>query len=290
MIQQSPTERADVQFLRDLAERLWQKATPAMGFDQNDTDQLYRIARDLASQAAQPAEADGWVKLDGNGWVYFNEDTGEEYAPDHPVRSGEVPDATCIRRSTGQEDHLHTEVQRLFAAATPKAPATDAGEVEILARQRSPIVADYDENYLVARVSSDGKQVGIDHPCDAVWSDVMLAHVALRDYINERIERQDACPFKTKALATPPAPNDDLRAENERLREALAAKPWPPTDDELRQMLGRIVGAWWSAATGREIQEGKRRLNPEDLKGMYAVRDVLAPYVARAALKENRRG
>ena len=135
----------------------------------------------IASQAAQPAEADGVERL--------CEDCPPVGYPTDKTRCDPCP-----------------------RAATPKAPATDAGEVEITARQRSPIVADYGENYLVARVSNDGKLVGIDHPCDAVWSDVMVAHVALRDYINERIARQDACPFKAKALATPPAPNDDLRA------------------------------------------------------------------------------
>lgn len=40
---------ADAAFLRDLAERLFKVGTPAMGFDQGDTDQLYRIARSLNS-------------------------------------------------------------------------------------------------------------------------------------------------------------------------------------------------------------------------------------------------
>jgi len=39
----------------------------------------------------------------GSGWSYFNEDTGMEWAPDHPVNSGEVPDATQIKRMTLRE-------------------------------------------------------------------------------------------------------------------------------------------------------------------------------------------
>lgn len=81
-----------------------------------------------------------------------------------------------------------------------------------------------------------------------------------------------------------------LSAEVERLREALAAKPWPPSDDELRVMLGQIVGAWWSKATGQDLIEGKVRLSPQDIKGMYAVRDALAPYVAKAATNTNGEG
>lgn len=75
-------------------------------------------------------------------------------------------------------------------------------------------------------------------------------------------------------------------AEIDRLRELLAAKPWPPSDAELREMLAVIVGAWWSQSTASEIRKG--RLGVTDIKGMYAIRDVLAPYVARAALQSAR--
>jgi hypothetical protein len=37
-------------FLNDLASRLFKSATPAMGFDQGDVDQLYRIAGALAAK------------------------------------------------------------------------------------------------------------------------------------------------------------------------------------------------------------------------------------------------
>jgi|HubBroStandDraft_1064217.scaffolds.fasta_scaffold27520_7 hypothetical protein len=54
----------DAEFLRDFADRLFRNATPAMGFDQGDTDQLHRIASALIS--AQPQEVvvpDGWVMM-----------------------------------------------------------------------------------------------------------------------------------------------------------------------------------------------------------------------------------
>lgn len=75
----------------------------------------------------------------------------------------------------------------------------------------------------------------------------------------------------------------NAEAEIVRLRAALAAKPWPPADAELREMLAGIVGAWWSPSTAHTIRTA-RQLKTEDIKGMYAVRDALAPYVARAAL------
>jgi hypothetical protein len=82
------------------------------------------------------------------------------------------------------------------------------------------------------------------------------------------------------------SPSSDIEAERDRLREALAAKPWPPTDAELLEMLAMIVGAWWSKSTASEMRKSGFRPNVQDIKGMYAVRDALAPYVARAALKE----
>lgn len=46
----------DAAFLSDLAGRLFRMATPAMGFDQGDTDQLYRIARAFAQPPASGAD------------------------------------------------------------------------------------------------------------------------------------------------------------------------------------------------------------------------------------------
>lgn len=76
-----------------------------------------------------------------------------------------------------------------------------------------------------------------------------------------------------------------LTEENARLREALEAKPWPPSDVELREMLATIVGAWWSEATAKAIRDG--RINREDAKAMHAIRQCLAPFIASAALQEN---
>lgn len=42
----------------------------------------------------------------GDGWVYFNPDSGWEYSREHPKRSGECENAQSVRRSTEQEDNL----------------------------------------------------------------------------------------------------------------------------------------------------------------------------------------
>jgi hypothetical protein len=59
----------------------------------------------------------------GGGWVFWNPDSGEEYAPNHPIKSGEAPDAERIRRSTAQEDVLwqafQAEAERAHALSKP---------------------------------------------------------------------------------------------------------------------------------------------------------------------------
>ncbi|WP_287461199.1 hypothetical protein [Sphingomonas sp.] len=80
-------------------------------------DVVLTVAAALASDRGEP----------GTGWVYDNEDTGEEYSPNHPIESGETPDATNVRRSTAQEDHLWSEMQRLNERG-----ASDRGEIERL--------------------------------------------------------------------------------------------------------------------------------------------------------------
>lgn len=54
------------------------------------------------------------ARQDGEGWVFYNPDSGEEYSRDHPIKSGETPYAENVRRSTTMEDVLWQEVQRLF--------------------------------------------------------------------------------------------------------------------------------------------------------------------------------
>lgn len=40
-------ELTDAEFLRELAKRIFHNTTPAMGFDQGDSDRLMEIARKL---------------------------------------------------------------------------------------------------------------------------------------------------------------------------------------------------------------------------------------------------
>ncbi|MGJ8477231.1 hypothetical protein [Sphingobium yanoikuyae] len=54
------TDMSNAEFIRDLAARIFRNATPAMGFDQGDTDRLYVIANRLAAleQAGEPVAVD----------------------------------------------------------------------------------------------------------------------------------------------------------------------------------------------------------------------------------------
>jgi len=67
----------------------------------------------VARDAASPVEG----LTSGEGWVYWNPDAGEEYADNHPVRSGECVDAERIRQSTPQEDVLWRAMQEQFSRA-----------------------------------------------------------------------------------------------------------------------------------------------------------------------------
>lgn len=49
------------EMLRDLAGRIFRNTTPAMGFDQGDSDLLYAVAHRLATQPN--AQSDGWQPI-----------------------------------------------------------------------------------------------------------------------------------------------------------------------------------------------------------------------------------
>lgn len=79
-----------------------------------------------------PVEAGGEA-----GWLYFNEDTGTEWSEQHPIESGECPDATDVRPGNSANlliemrsawtmlSEREQEIERLRALAKP-APAVEA--------------------------------------------------------------------------------------------------------------------------------------------------------------------
>jgi hypothetical protein len=57
-----------------------------------------------------------------------------------------------------------------------------------------------DEEFLVARVSRDGRIIGIDHPTNADWQEVLHAHHVLMQRLTDRLVDQDKCPFKPRTI------------------------------------------------------------------------------------------
>lgn len=159
---------------------------------------LPAILAALAQPAAQPAAlSSGDDLLTGAGWVYHNPDTGWEYAPNHPIKSGEVHDATDIRRSTEQEDHLHSEVQRLFQAALTSPPATSPEPTDLLtdiqtcADRGTGLTLDAEDVRVLARAQG--------------WNEAIEAVAAWYETAGWQMD-EDAVPSAIRALSTAPAP------------------------------------------------------------------------------------
>jgi hypothetical protein len=87
------------------------------------------------------------------------------------------------------------------------------------------------EQWLTAYVSQDTKIIGIEHPTEADWQEVLNAHIALRDRLNVRIAEQDKCPHKPATPATDAASEKlvqrlrNWQREMERSSDALRAMP-----------------------------------------------------------------
>jgi hypothetical protein len=142
----------------------------------------------------------------------LSEQGGEPVAYLHEIREPER-DTVYLLSKAGANPWSHwmqEHLDRCIYNRTPlyAAPATPAVGM-----------AETDEKFLLAYVSRDSKVVGLEHDTDADWCEVLNAHVALRDRLNERIAGMDKCPFKP-ALATPPDTAASLSGHGE-LRERL---------------------------------------------------------------------
>jgi len=75
-------------------------------------------------------------------------------------------------------------------------PEHDQRIADLRAAIAQPVEAGEDgtERFLLAYVSHDTKVIGIEHPTEAPWDDVLNAHIALRDRLNVRIAEQKKCP------------------------------------------------------------------------------------------------
>lgn len=121
------TDMTNVEFIRDLAARMFRNATPAMGFDQGDTDRLYVIANRLAAleQAGEPvADALGDIQRFHKSYICLGgDDDGEEY-----VRWSDVLAALPTLQRLGQE----------FDAGEVKAYLYERGDSSFFEREMKP--------------------------------------------------------------------------------------------------------------------------------------------------------
>ena len=93
------------------------------------------------------------------GWLYFNPDAGTEFSPDHPVESGEVPDADLVRAAT--VENLLSELQESWELLGQThrqlrelPPATSANPLmEQMARALEPFREAYEAYTGVMRAS-----------------------------------------------------------------------------------------------------------------------------------------
>ncbi len=116
-------------------------------------------ALDAADSVLSLTAAPQPARLVGDGWVYFNPDTGEEYAPNHPIESGECCDAVDIRASTPQEDHLWAALQREWQKRETPQP------------DHSVLIAEVIERCAVAAEQQD--KAGREWVRDSLWENIL---------------------------------------------------------------------------------------------------------------------
>ena len=137
-----------------------------------------------------------------------NTRAGEVLAADNFKRTGEWPDPTSEMLETVLFDTIWRTIKTWdvnvphaysgYMGATGNHVRAIYDAVAPLLTRPLPQPSDTwrDSQFLVATVSQDGREVGIDHPTDANWDDVLRAHISLRDRINERLAENGNCPFK----------------------------------------------------------------------------------------------
>jgi hypothetical protein len=178
MIQQSPTERLD-------GNDIWEALFGIMRGNVPDelTEALcQQLADALATQAAQPAEADGVERITRAALAEVMQDAWGEICDDsgsHPLDMKHGRGSILFYEPGHWTDLIALRLNERLAT-TPKAPATDAGEVEPVAW------------------SWEG--------CDRAhrWEPRLTPYHPGKD--------NDYCRNVRPLFATPPAPNDDLRA------------------------------------------------------------------------------
>jgi hypothetical protein len=131
---------------------------------------------------------DGWSYVD-----YFNGLKIAEFPEKYETRALYLALATPSAPAVLKPEWKH---DRDCAYVTSDGPAPCTCSAADRAATPAPPEQPEADHFLTAYASKDGRVTGIDHDTNASWSDVLTAHVALRDWLTERIEKQGVCPFR----------------------------------------------------------------------------------------------
>lgn len=94
---------------------------------QHQATQLAALRAGADTEDLHAATVEAAASTTPIGWLYLNQDTGIEFSEQHPVESGEVPDAQDIREATAER--LLYELKQAWAGLNEEAEA-QAAEAE----------------------------------------------------------------------------------------------------------------------------------------------------------------
>ncbi|WP_292362999.1 Gp49 family protein [Mesorhizobium sp.] len=153
------------------------------------------------------------------------------------------------------------------------------------------------EPFLIAYVSEDGKEVGIEHDTEADWGKVYMGHVVLRDRLNERIAQMDKCPAHphkaTGARPTLIVLDDAEETYKKEYADSLAVRKEETWVDRAKVELIQLTDRYDKLETFLRT-EAFERLPTVDRKDLYVqvnamegYKHALAKRVARAELNNS---
>ena len=135
------------------------------------------------------------AERDADGWLYQNPDTGIEWSEQHPVRSGEVPDAENVRPATA--DALRELLLEAWSDRCDKAQAWDklseqGAEIARLTAERDEARRDLAEAAEVLRpLATVADQYG-QWACDSHTAYVYIAYLRAARASLARMEKANA--------------------------------------------------------------------------------------------------
>lgn len=263
MIQQSPTERAREVLARYSLPVLMNGVAPVV-----HVDAAIRAMIEFASQAAQPAEADGVERITRDALAEVMQDAWGEICDDsgsHPLDMKHGRGSILFYEPGHWTDLIALRLNER-RAATPKAPTSTAGEVErlthVIDRDRYAAAACVGAIEHVLHTRRWLREAGrgsyaydderYQEEFGLAFDEIQEALRPMRALSKDKTDctrdedkvkaARAAGAKKFAALATPPAPNDDLRAALTATCDAEIAKYTGTyrSDDDIRFALNTM--------------------------------------------------